>query len=763
MHAEHTATGAGYQPKSEIPAADIARLMGPVARALLGEPNASISTKDRLRFGSRGSLAVNLTDGTYYDHENQVGGGVLQLVERETGQSNGGAVAWIRENLGVNIGSQAEHQPRRLIASYDYTAADGALLFQVCRYHPRDFRQRRPDGRGGWIWNLKEVEPVPYRLPGLAEAELVFVAEGEKDCDNLAAIGLVATTNPGGAGKWRPGYARHLAGKRVIVLPDNDKVGREHAQAIASSLTGIAASVTILELPDLPAKGDVSDWLAAGGTAEKLMTLAAEAATSPRQEDEQKPADPIDQIVADLAGLDPLEYDRRRKAEANRAGIRVSVLDRAVEDARGAEPDTGQGRALDWPEPDPWPEPVVGAELLDDIAATFRRYVVLPPASDTALALWVLHAHAFQASSITPRMAIKSPEKRCGKTTTLEVIQALVPRPILASNITAAAVFRTVEAARPTLLIDEADTFLAEAEELRGILNSGHRRSGEVIRTSGEDHEPRRFSTWAPVAIAAIGQIPGTLEDRSISVELRRRGAGEQVERWRLDRAHLLEPLVRRCARWAADHLTDLGDADPVVPGQLHDRAADNWRPLLAIADAVGGEWPARATAAAVALSAGGAGEGRREMLLRDIRTIFADLGHPDWIASAEIIKKLVDMAERPWPEASRGKPLTPQGLRSLLEPFKIYSCQKQQDGDRSRGYAASSFTDAWTRYLPADASVHPCAGQQTSGFQANRDPCTTESGARMQKSLESSNRAASARMHGCEPPKAEAGGEDWV
>jgi putative DNA primase/helicase len=343
---------------------DIAKLMEPVARALLGEPNTNLSAKGRLRFGSRGSVVVSLEDGTYYDHENQVGGGVLHLVERMTGQANGAAVAWIKETLDVDIGPQPEHQPRRLIATYDYMGPDGALMFQVCRYQPRDFRQRRPDDRGGWIWNLKDIEPVPYRLPALADADTVFIPEGEKDCDNLAALGLTATTNPGGAGKWRPGYARYLRGKNIIVLPDNDRVGREHAQAVAASLTSVAASVTILELPGLPAKGDVSDWIAEGGTAEKRMALAASAAARPMQEEKQRPADPIDQIVADLAELDPIGYDRRRKAEAKRLGIRASALDRAVEDARGDEPETGQGRSLDWPEPDPWPEPVVGAELL---------------------------------------------------------------------------------------------------------------------------------------------------------------------------------------------------------------------------------------------------------------------------------------------------------------------------------------------------------------------------------------------------------------
>jgi hypothetical protein len=336
---------------------DIAKLMEPVARALLGEPSANLSAKGRLRFGTRGSVVVSLEDGTYYDHENQVGGGVLHLVERMTGQANGAAVAWIKENLGVDLESQPAHQPRRLIATYDYVALDGALMFQVCRYEPRDFRQRRPDGRGGWIWNLKAIEPVPYRLPALADADTVFIPEGEKDCDNLAALGLTATTNPGEAGKWRPGYARYLTGKNIIVLPDNDRVGREHAKAVAAGLTAVAASVKILELPGLPAKGDVSDWIAAGGTAEKLMALAAEAAALPMQEEEQRPADPIDQIVADLAELDPIKYDCRRKTEAKRLGIRASALDRAVEDARGDEPETAQGRSLAWPEPDPWPGP----------------------------------------------------------------------------------------------------------------------------------------------------------------------------------------------------------------------------------------------------------------------------------------------------------------------------------------------------------------------------------------------------------------------
>ena len=159
----------------------------------------------------------------------------------------------------------------------------------------------------------------------------------------------------------------------------------------------------------------------------------------------------------------------------------------------------------------------------------FDRYLALPEHGAVKLALWTVHAHAFEASFVTPRLAITSPQKGCGKTTVLDLLSGLVPKPLQAANVTAAAVFRTIEAKRPTLLVDEADTFLAENEELRGVLNSGHTRNGAVIRVVEHegDFEPRQFSTWAPVAIAKIGKLPGTLEDRSIKLEMRRASPGE--------------------------------------------------------------------------------------------------------------------------------------------------------------------------------------------------------------------------------------------
>ena len=165
--------------------------------------------------------------------------------------------------------------PREAAAVYGYQDEEGTTLFEVVRFPGKKFRQRRPDGHGGWIWNLKEVRRVLYRLPALIARpdELVYVVEGEKDADRLASLGLLATTNAGGAGKWRREYSRFLASRDVIILGDNDDVGRKHVQEVAKSLAGQARSIRVVELADLPPKGDVSDWLDAGGTPEQLRVL----------------------------------------------------------------------------------------------------------------------------------------------------------------------------------------------------------------------------------------------------------------------------------------------------------------------------------------------------------------------------------------------------------------------------------------------------------------------------------------------------------
>jgi putative DNA primase/helicase len=179
--------------------------------------------------------------------------------------------------LALGIDRGGDKGGRRITAVYDYRDEASSLLYQAVRFEPKGFSQRRPEGAGGWVYKLNGVRRVPYRLPELLAAdpaELVFIVEGEKDADRLASLGFVATTNAGGAGKWRGEFGEFLRGKRVVIIPDNDGPGREHATKVARSLRVVAASVRVLELPNLPPKGDVSDWLDAGGLVDELLVLA---------------------------------------------------------------------------------------------------------------------------------------------------------------------------------------------------------------------------------------------------------------------------------------------------------------------------------------------------------------------------------------------------------------------------------------------------------------------------------------------------------
>jgi len=262
---------------------DYTRFIEQSARTLLGEPTANATGE--LRYGTHGSLKVNITDGTWFDHENQEGGGVLDLIQRESSaQSNRDAIKWLQEQGIMEADEQpAKRKPKsKLVKTYDYVNEDGELLYQVCRMEPKSFLQRRPSDVGGdWIWSIKGVTPTAYRLPELLAApnSTVLIVGGEKDVDNLRALGLIATCNSGGEGHWSPGLAQHFEGRKVVIIPDNDSAGRKHAQLVASALYDVAQSIRILTLPVAEAKQDASDWIESGGTREQLVELCKVAPT----------------------------------------------------------------------------------------------------------------------------------------------------------------------------------------------------------------------------------------------------------------------------------------------------------------------------------------------------------------------------------------------------------------------------------------------------------------------------------------------------
>jgi putative DNA primase/helicase len=410
--------------------------------------------------------------------------------------------------------------------------------------------------------------------------------------------------------------------------------------------------------------------------------------------------------VVELAALPPLRYEQCRKQAARDLGMRVPVLDEVILRLRppGSDGDEAQGTQITFEPTEPWPDAVDGAELVADMVRVVRNHVILSEHQALAVALWVLHAHAVEYAEHTPRLQIRSPTMRCGKTTLMSTIAPMLPKALNTENITTAALFRVIEMCQPTLLIDEADSFLRrddgrDNEEMRGILNAGHARGGQVIRVVGENHEPRAFNVFAPVAYAWLVrrglQVAQTLEDRSITIELRRRLPDERIERLRSNRTGHLEVLGRRAARWVADHEQRLRDADPPLTDDLNDRAKDNWRMLAAIADAMSDEIGAEARAAALKIAEENlqSDDDASTMALGDVAAICDEMEFEAQrklmgvstrvtlpedsserlvkaVSSQDLVCALVVMEDRPWGEWRRGQPLTQNSLASVTEVF---------------------------------------------------------------------------------------------
>jgi hypothetical protein len=345
------------------------------------------------------------------------------------------------------------------------------------------------------------------------------------------------------------------------------------------------------------------------------------------------------------------------------------------------------------------------ATLLEDVAGFIGRYVALGPEPRDAIALWVAHTHCLDAFESTPRLALISPVKQSGKTRTLEVIELLVPNPMNVVNTTSAALFRQVAAERPTLLMDEADTYLSpeaakQHEELRAFVNAGHRRAAKAWRCVGEPARMRveAFPAYCALAIAGIGDLPETVIDRSVVVKMKRRARHEHIESFRARRAEPEGAKLRaRLASWARRATKRL--AEPEMPDGVTDRAADVWEALLSIADYTGGDWPERARTACVKLNGDRATSDVDPSirLLADTYAVFK----ADRLRSEELVELLVAIEESPWAHLRRG-PLTASGLARRLRPFDIRP-DSIRIGDKTfKGYLRSQFGDAWDRYLPS-------------------------------------------------------------
>jgi len=435
--------------------------------------------------------------------------------------------------------------------------------------------------------------------------------------------------------------------------------------------------------------------------------------------------------------LDDLEYEQNRAKIAEAAGVRPSVLDKLRRQAE--KQDNGQklqGRALSLPEPVPAAEPQDGAKLLDDVAKQVRRFVVADQVSIDAITLWCVFAHIAQKAPCCPNIVFSSAVKACGKSTALDVVSRLVPKPLSVASISVAALFRTVELLSPTLLIDEADAIFRQNDELRTLINAGFTRSAaRVVRIVGDELEPRLFNVYAPKAIALIGTLPDTIESRSVIIRMRRRLPDEPVERLRSDKDQGFAPLASRIARWTQDNADKILAQEPEIDPSLSDRQADVWRELLRIADTVGGEWPQRARIAAIELCAKQSDDGDLSIrLLADLKTLFdTDPSRGAW-TSAVIVEYLNHLEPSPWPDYARGRGMDANRLARLLAKFDVRSKNIVEGKQRLKGYLVSSFVDVFARYLPQ-----------------SRTSATNEDNSLQDKNIESSGKvavAAQTRYH---------------
>jgi len=365
-------------------------------------------------------------------------------------------------------------------------------------------------------------------------------------------------------------------------------------------------------------------------------------------------------------------------------------------------------------------------DLLGDIEAFTGRFVAYPSIhAHVAHVLWIAHTHLMDSWDSTPRIAFLSPESGSGKTRALEVSALLVPRPVESVNVTPAYLFRKVSDSegRPTVLFDEIDTLFGpkakDNEEIRGMLNAGHRRGATAGRCviRGKTVETEELPAYCAVAVAGIGGLPDTILTRSVVIRMRRRAPSERVEQFR-QRIHASEgyELRERLAEWAIGISSRWRGIYPEMPAGVEDRAADVWEPLLAVAEAAGGAWLARARVAAIAMVAAA-----REtppslgvQLLTDLRRVFGD-AHA--MATDAIRQALCEFEESPWRDM-RGSPLDARRLAKLLNAYGVKSRNIRIGSATLKGYTREDLHDPWARYLPTT----PAEGA-TSATSATDEP----------------------------------------
>lgn len=430
-------------------------------------------------------------------------------------------------------------------------------------------------------------------------------------------------------------------------------------------------------------------------------------------------ADDTQETIVQLAKLSPIEYDRARSEEAEKLKCRPATLDALVKAARKGV--RGEESLVEQTEP--YRLTINPADVLNEIRAAFNRYAILPPHADVAMTLWCAFTWFIEVVHFAPLLIIRAPESECGKTTVKDIVELFVRRPLSNEGVTIAALFRVVEQEQPTLLLDDADSWLLRDpnDERHSLINSGHKRGGKVLRCVGDNHDLKAFSTFCAKVIAFIGKSKDTLHNRSIEIVLRRKVAGERIQSLRNADRSSIDLIRAKLARMEVDYLSIIAHAKPILPAGIDNRAADNWEPLLSVADVAGGEWPELARKAALALTK------EKESvvstgteLLTDIQQIFENK-QISRIRTAELVQALCDDQEAGWQTYNHGRPITPRQVAKRLAEYSIRpKTIRFGYSDTPKGYELDQFSDAFSRYLhtPSENGILSATTPQPSNHK---------------------------------------------
>ena len=438
--------------------------------------------------------------------------------------------------------------------------------------------------------------------------------------------------------------------------------------------------------------------------------------------------------IKKLSLLDKMDYELVRDVIADKFKTRVSMLDEFVEDERkklkAHEAETDLFSKIE-----PWGKTVELSKLLDEIVNMLNKYVSFISSHEPrAIALWVVHTYCIDIAYITPVLFITSAEMRSGKSTLLSILQQIVSKCIAASSVSPSVIYRVIPKYRPTLIFDEADAYMtSKNEELRNVMNAGHSRStAKILRTNPDTLEPEMFDAFGAKCVAAIRDLPGTIEDRSIIIKMQRIVKGIKKEKMRfVNEALRLEfhSIQRKCVRFVNDSIKELNVISPSLPDKLNSRAEDNWYPLLQIAELAGTEWLKYANTAALALSnIKNENKSIGIELLEDIQNIFEiELKHLSEIPTSILIDTLCIDEDAPWATYNfkrQDTRITSRQLSNLLLPYDMK--RTKNIGDKKlKGYSKSAFQDAFSRYLYSDTidtSATSASSAKTSNGTAHTD-----------------------------------------